>query len=169
VIALVFSTLFYLNCGGKNLNVKIGDIAPDFELPDDTGNLRSLKEFRGRKVALYFYPKNDTPGCTNQACSLRDGYQDLTAAEIVILGISYDSPESHREFKKKYDLPFTLLSDENREVAPVYGASWGILGNHFLKRQTFLIDEQGILIKVLKGVDVNRHAQEVIQAFQEFN
>jgi peroxiredoxin Q/BCP len=151
----------------KNMSVRIGEIAPDFELPDETGKLHSLKEFRGRKVALYFYPKNNTLGCTRQACSLRDGYQDLTAADIVILGISYDSPDSHREFKNKNNLPFTLLSDENREVAPVYGASWKIFGNFVLKRKTFLIDEQGILIKILNDVDVNQHAQEIMNAFRE--
>jgi len=148
------------------MNLKIGDIAADFQLPDDSGQLRSLKEFRGQKVALYFYPKNNTLGCTKQACSLRDGYQELRDAGIVILGISYDSPDSHRQFKKKNNLPFPLLSDEKREVAPVYGASRGFIGKFLLKRQTFLIDERGIIIKILKQIDVNQHAQEMIEAFQ---
>ena len=166
VIMFVLISLFNFNCKDKNMSVRIGDIAPDFELPDETGKLHRLKEFRGRKVALYFYPKNNTLGCTQQACNLRDGYQKLTDADIVILGISYDSPDSHREFKNKNNLPFTLLSDEKREVGPVYGASWRIFGNFILKRKTFLIDEQGIIINILKNIDVKQHAQEIITAFR---
>lgn len=141
-------------------------MAPDFQLRDESGKLRTLQEFRGNKVALYFYPKDDSPGCTKQACSLRDGFQDLKEANIIILGISYDSPESHQKFKKKYNLPFLLLSDENRKVAKKYGSSWGILGDLLVKRQTYLIDEDGKIMKILKNVDVNQHAQEVINAFQ---
>ena len=148
------------------MSLKIGDKAPDFQLRDDSGKLRNLQEFLGNKVALYFYPKDDSPGCTRQACSLRDGYQDLKNANIIILGISYDSPESHQKFKEKYDLPFPQLSDETREVAKKYGSSWGILGNLLVKRQTYLIDEQGKIKNILKNVDVNQHAQEVISAFQ---
>jgi len=160
-------SLVYFHCEDKDMSVKIGDIAPDFELKDETGNFRRLAEFQGSKVALYFYPKDDTPGCTKQACSLRDGYLDLKEANIVILGISYDSPESHKKFKEEYTLPFLLLSDENREVAKKYGSSWGVLGNFLIKRQTYLIDEQGVIIDILKKVDVKRHAQEVITAFQK--
>lgn len=149
------------------MSVKIGDFAPGFQLMDDSGKIRSLKEFRGSKVAIYFYPKDDTPGCTKQACSLRDGYQELKNANIVILGISHDSPESHKKFKEKYHLPFPLLSDEKKEVSKKYGSSWGILSNILIKRQTYLIDEQGIIIKILKDVDVNQHSQEIITAFQE--
>jgi peroxiredoxin Q/BCP len=166
-LLLILLSLVTFNCEDKNLEIKIGDIAPDFQLPDDTGISRSLMDFRGKKVALYFYPKDNTAGCTKQACSLRDGYQDLKEANIVILGISFDSPESHQKFKKDYNLPFLLLSDENREVAKRYGSSWGILGNLLIKRQTYLIDEQGIIIDILKNVDINQHAQEIINAFQE--
>lgn len=167
LILLFFMSLVYFNCEDKDMSVKIGDIAPDFKLKDETGNFRSLEEFRGSKVALYFYPKDDTPGCTKQACSLRDGYLDLKEANIVILGISYDSPESHKKFAEEYNLPFLLLSDENREVAKKYGSSWRVLGNFLIKRQTYLINEDGIIVDILKKINVNQHAQEVIKAFQK--
>jgi peroxiredoxin Q/BCP len=168
-VFIVYLSVVCLNCGDDTMSLKTGDMAPDFQLRDDSGNVRTLREFRGNKVALYFYPKDDSPGCTKQACSLRDGYQDLKDANIIILGISYDSPESHQKFKEKYNLPFPLLSDETREVAKKYGSSWGILGDLLVKRQTYLIDEQGKIMKILKNVDVNQHAQEVIGAFQAEN
>jgi len=154
-------------CEDKNLSLKIGDLAPDFKLKDENGTFRSLNEFQGKKIALYFYPKDDTPGCTKQACSLRDAYDDLQKANIIILGISYDSPESHRTFKEKYDLPFPLLSDEEKTVAKKYGSSWGILGNLIIKRQTYLLDEEGKILEIMKNVDVSKHAQEIIQAFEK--
>jgi len=149
------------------MGLRVGDLAPDFKLPDETGKLRSLSEFRGNKVALYFYPKDDTPGCTRQACSIRDGYEDLQKAGIIILGISYDTPESHRKFKEKYQLPFTLLSDGEKHVTKKYGASWGLLGGVVIKRQTFLLDLQGEIVHILKNVDVSRHAQEILQAYKK--
>lgn len=154
-------------CEEKNMSLSIGDIAPDFKLRDETGTWRSLNEFRGNKVALYFYPKDDTPGCTKQACSLRDGYEDLQKANIIVLGISYDTPESHQKFIEKYALPFPLLSDEEKSVAKNYGSSWGILGNLIIKRQTYLLDEKGKILHILKNVNVSKHAQEIIYAFEK--
>jgi peroxiredoxin Q/BCP len=164
-VLLVTIFLVFFNCEDEKMNLKIDDLAPDFQLLDDSGKKRSLQEFRGNKVALFFYPKNDTPACTRQACSLRDGYQDLLKENIVILGISYDSPESHRKFKEKYDLPFPLLSDKTREVTRQYGATWPLLGGFIAKRYTYLIDEEGKIKNILKNVDINQHAQEVINAF----
>ncbi|TVL96717.1 MAG: peroxiredoxin [Candidatus Brocadia sp. WS118] len=145
--------------------VKAGDPAPDFQVKDDTGKMRTLTEFRGKKVVLYFYPKDNTPGCTKEACSFRDGYTALQEAGIVVLGVSFDSPASHRKFKDKHNLPFILLSDEKKEVAETYGASGGLLGSFMAKRYTYLIKENGKIVHVFKKVDVKNHAEEVMQAF----
>lgn len=147
--------------------VKVGDPAPDFQLKDDTGKIRTLNEFRGKKVALYFYPKDNTPGCTKEACSFRDGYNALQELGIVVLGVSFDSSESHQRFKDKHKLPFILLSDEKKEVAEAYGASGGLLGTFAAKRYTYLIDEHGAIVHVFTKVDVKNHAEEVMQAFSK--
>jgi Peroxiredoxin len=126
------------------------------------GNPVSLEQFRGQKVVLYFYPKDDTPGCTKEACSFRDAYADYREKGIVVLGVSLDDEASHRAFAEKYQLPFTLLADTNHAVAESYGVygeqEWQ--GKKFmgLARKTFLIDEQGILIKVFDKVDVENHS-----------
>jgi peroxiredoxin Q/BCP len=146
--------------------LKDGDPAPVFELPDENGNIRTLQEFKGKKVVLYFYPKDNSLVCTRQACNLRDDYQILQELGIVILGVSYDSPESHKNFIFKQQLPFSLLSDQNKEVAKAYGASSGLLGKFILNRYTYLIDEQGIIIKIFKKVDVSRQAEQIIDAFK---
>jgi Peroxiredoxin len=133
------------------------------------GNLVSLEQFRGRKVVLYFYPKDDTPGCTKEACSFRDAYAKYQEKGIVVLGVSLDDEASHRAFAEKYQLPFTLLADTNHVVSEAYGVygeqEWQ--GRKFmgLARKTFLIDEQGVLVKVFDKVDVENHAQEVLNAF----
>lgn len=155
--------------GEDAMPLKVGDLAPDFQLKDETGKMRTLAEFRGKKVVLYFYPKDNTPGCTKEACSFRDGYSILQEAGIVILGVSFDSPESHRKFKDKYKLPFVLLNDEKKEVAKAYGASGGILGSLMAKRYTYLIDELGKIVHIFKKVDVNNHAEEVLQAFSMYS
>ncbi len=133
------------------------------------GNPVSLEQFRGQKVVLYFYPKDDTPGCTKEACSFRDAYADYREKGIVVLGVSLDDEASHRAFAEKYQLPFTLLADTNHAVAEAYGVygeqEWQ--GKKFmgLARKTFLIDEQGILVKVFDKVNVEAHSQEVLAAF----
>lgn len=151
--------------GEDAMPVMVGDPAPDFQIKDDAGKMRTLAEFRGKKVVLYFYPKDNTPGCTKEACSFRDGYSTLQEAGIVILGISFDSPESHRKFKEKQKLPFILLSDEKKDVAEAYGASGGLFGSLAAKRYTYLIDEHGRIAHIFKKVDVKNHAEEVLQAF----
>jgi peroxiredoxin Q/BCP len=151
----------------KTMTLKVGDKAPEFQLKDQNENVRTLSEFHGKKVVLYFYPKDDTPGCTKEACSFRDGYKDLQDAGIVILGVSFDSPESHRKFIEKYDLPFDLLSDADKQVAKVYGAAGGLLGWAVANRMTYLIDENGKIVHIFEKVNVKEHADEVLQAFSE--
>jgi peroxiredoxin Q/BCP len=125
----------------------VGELAPAFELPDENGQTVRLADFRGRRVVLYFYPKDDTSGCTAQACGFRDAYPTITEQNAVVIGISPDGSKSHQKFKTKYDLPFILLTDENHQVADRYGA-WGekkMYGRSFegVLRSHFVIDEEG--------------------------
>jgi peroxiredoxin Q/BCP len=147
----------------------VGQPAPLFEGQTQRGETIRLADYRGRKVALYFYPKDDTPGCTKQACSLRDGYQDLLDADIAVIGVSPDAVASHAQFAEKYALPFPLLADPERVVLEQYGA-WGRrnrYGRIFMgvKRTTFLIDEDGIIRHILKRPNVKEHAAEVLKKF----
>ncbi|MEE9163079.1 MAG: peroxiredoxin, partial [Candidatus Neomarinimicrobiota bacterium] len=142
---------------------KEGDLAPDFTLPDHDEVDRTLSDYRGQKVLVYFYPKDDTPGCTKEACGLRDAQAEYETANIVVLGISYDSPESHRKFREKHDLPFALLSDSKKAVAALYGAK----GFYPLAlRRSFLIDEEGRIVKIIKDVDVTSHNEDVLRYFR---
>ena len=149
--------------------IREGDTAPDFTTRDENGNEVKLSDFRGQKVALYFYPKDDTPGCTKQACSLRDGYSELESRGIKVLGVSLDDEASHQAFISKYDLPFTLLSDTDRSVSEAYGVygeqTWGDRKYMGLARKTFLIDEEGKIKKVFDKVNVEAHADEVLAGF----
>ena len=143
-----------------------GTIAPDFTLEADGGREVSLSEHRGKKVVLYFYPKDNTPGCTTEACNFRDDYAPITAAGAVVLGVSPDSVKSHDKFTLKLNLPFALLSDPDHEVAEMYGA-WGekkMYGRTYMGiiRSTFVIDEAGRIIKVFPKVKVKDHSQEVL-------
>ncbi|MFQ3590106.1 MAG: thioredoxin-dependent thiol peroxidase, partial [Chloracidobacterium sp.] len=130
----------------------VGSLAPTFTLPDMRGNQVSLEQFRGQKVVLYFYPKDDTPGCTKEACSFRDAHGAYQEKGIVVLGVSLDDEASHRAFAEKYQLPFTLLADTSHTVSEAYGVygeqEWQ--GKKFmgLARKTFLIDEQGVIVKI---------------------
>lgn len=151
--------------------LKQGDAAPDFTLKNEKGEDVNLSDLRGNKVALYFYPKDDTPGCTKQACSLRDNFSELEDAGIKVFGVSMDSEASHQKFISKYDLPFNLLIDENHEVADRYG-SYGekkFMGKTYngILRKTFLIDEKGKVKKVFDKVKVEEHADEILDAFDE--
>ena len=143
-----------------------GTMAPDFTLESDTGNTVSLSDYRGKKVVLYFYPKDDTPGCTAEACNFRDDHSPITATGAVVLGISPDPIQSHQRFKLKFELPFALLSDPDHKVAEMYGA-WGektTAGKTTMGiiRSTFVIDEAGKIIHVFPKVDVKNHSQEVL-------
>ncbi|MDQ3087616.1 MAG: thioredoxin-dependent thiol peroxidase [Acidobacteriota bacterium] len=149
---------------------KEGDAAPDFTVKDENGEEVKLSDFRGQKVVLYFYPKDDTPGCTKEACSFRDNFSTLTNENIKILGVSTDNEKSHRKFIAKYDLPFTLLADTDHAIADAYG-SYGekqFMGKTYngILRKTFLIDEDGKIKKVFDKVKVAEHADEVLKAFE---
>lgn len=143
--------------------LKEGDTAPDFELKDTDGRIVRLSDFRGKKVVLYFYPKDDTPHCTIEACSFRDNLEKFTAKNTMILGFSLDDSSSHRRFMKKYDLPFTLLCG-TKEVAEKYGAygDKGIFGMG-INRITYVIDEKGKIVKIFPKVDVKIHSKEILQ------
>jgi len=143
-----------------------GDKAPDFELQSDAGETVRLSDLHGRKVILYFYPKDDTPGCTTEACDFRDRLPDIDNRGAMVLGVSPDSIASHQKFKAKYDLPFALLSDPDHKVAEVYGA-WGekkMYGKTYegMIRSTFLIDEGGVVSEVFRKVKAKGHADRVV-------
>ena len=149
------------------MKLKTGDAAPDFELDDQNGKVRRLSEFRGKKILLYFYPRDNTPGCTTEACQLRDNFPKFGKINAVVLGISTDSVESHKKFAQKYQLPFTLLADINKKVVKAYGV-WQtkkFMGREFMGtvRTSFLIDERGKIVKIYEKVKPPVHAQEVLQ------
>lgn len=147
----------------KDNKINIGDKAPNFTLIDQDKIEHTLSDYFGKKIVVYFYPKDDTPGCTKEACSIRDNYKDFEDSGIVVFGISYDSPKSHKKFAEKYELPFTLLSDIDKTVAKLY-ASDGIL---VAKRNTFLIDPDGKIFKIYENVDVTTHTKNILQDFSE--
>jgi peroxiredoxin Q/BCP len=151
----------------KELNV--GDAAPDFRLPSTEGRDISLKEFRGKKnVVLYFYPKDDTPGCTKEACSFRDERPKFDKKEAVILGVSFDDLESHKKFAGKFKLPFPLLSDADKKVAAAYGVykEKSMYGRTYMgiERSTFVIDKYGKIAQVYRKVKVDGHSDEILEA-----
>ncbi len=146
--------------------LKAGNEAPDFELQDENGKLQRLSDYRGDTVLLYFYPKDDTPGCTKEACNFRDDYSAYQDAGVTILGVSPDTPESHTKFKEKYALPFTLLADVDHQVAEQYGV-WGLKKNfgreyEGIFRTTFLIDPDGMIKEVFEKVKPADHSAEVL-------
>lgn len=139
-----------------------GQPVPDFELPDQQGKTRKLGDWRGKWLVLYFYPKNDTPGCTEEACTFRDDWLQLQALGAEVVGISVDSSASHAAFAQKYKLPFPLLADEKGEVAARYGTLSDWLVYKFAKRYTFVIDPQGRMAKAYRSVDTARHSAEIV-------
>lgn len=148
-----------------------GIIAPDFTLQAAGGGSVTLSDYRGQTVVLYFYPKDDTPGCTTEACNFRDDYSDILAAGAVVLGISPDSIKSHDKFALKYELPFPLLSDPDHQVAETYGA-WGekkMYGRTFMGiiRSTYIIDDNGVIVKVFPKVRPKNHSQEVLAVLED--
>ena len=151
--------------------IKANQKAPDFELLDETEMKRKLSDYRGNPVVLYFYPKDDTPGCTTEACGFRDDYSEFVKNKVTILGVSPDNPKSHQKFKAKYNLPFPLLSDSGHKVCEMYGV-WGrkkMMGKEYdgVFRTTFVIDRDGNIKKVFENVKPSEHAKEVLSAVMD--
>lgn len=142
--------------------LKIGDVAPDFELPFGSGK-RRLSEYRGKVVVVYFYPKDDTPGCTTEACNFRDNFDDYKSKGIEVIGVSVDSESSHKKFVEKYDLPFVLAADTSKEISKKYN----VLGIGTAKRVTFIIDKEGKIAHIYPKVSPKEHANEVMGKIKE--
>lgn len=149
------------------MSLQKGDRAPAFEAVDQSGNLIRLSDFAGKKVVLYFYPKDDTPGCTAQACNLRDNYEALLQAGYVVLGVSVDDEKSHQKFARKYELPFPLVADTDHKIVEAYGV-WvekNMYGRQYMgtARTTFVIDESGIITEVIQKVDTKEHTSQILK------
>jgi len=149
--------------------LKEGSKAPAFKAPDQNGNMVSLSDFKGKKLILYFYPKDDTPGCTSQACNLKDNYSTLIKKGFQVVGVSVDSVKSHKKFEEKYELPFPLISDEEKKIVDKYNL-WGekkFMGRTYMgtTRTTFLIDETGVIRKIIAKPDTKNHTEEVLAAW----
>lgn len=142
--------------------VAVGDPAPDFELVDQKGQLHSIEDYRGKWIALYFYPKDGTPGCTTEACEFRDNIFAFREANCQVLGVSLDDEESHKAFAEKHGLPFPLLADTKGSTADAYGVKSRLMGMTLAKRQTFLIDPEGNVAKHYEKVDPETHSREIL-------
>jgi thioredoxin-dependent peroxiredoxin len=147
-------------------HLKVGDQAPDFSLPNESSQTISLSDYKGKKLVIYFYPKDDTPGCTAQACSLRDNHQSFLNKGYAVLGVSPDSVKKHVKFREKYDLPFSLLADETHAMSEAYGV-WGqkkFMGRAYdgIHRTTFIIDEAGKIERIIEKVDTAAHATQLL-------
>ncbi|MBN2646423.1 MAG: peroxiredoxin [Thiotrichales bacterium] len=166
---LSLSTLYcvgLLFASSSQAALKEGDFAPSFRLNDQHQQTVSLDEQRGKWVVLYFYPKNDTPGCTTEACSFRDNINQIIAQQAVILGVSVDSSASHREFAEKYKLPFSLLADEKAEVAAQYDAVLNLGVIKFARRHSFIINPEGKIARIYRNVDPQQHVAEILSDLQ---
>ncbi|SIS75735.1 thioredoxin-dependent thiol peroxidase [Belliella pelovolcani] len=149
------------------MSLEVGNVAPDFQSIDQNGNPIKLSDFKGKKVVLYFYPKDNTPGCTAQACDLRDNYEALQKAGYVVLGVSSDSVKSHQKFIEKQNLPFSLIADEDKSVHEAYG-TWvekSMYGRKYLgtARTTFIIDEQGKITEIIDKVKTKEHTNQILK------
>lgn len=150
--------------------LKKGDVAPHFQGKDQHGNEVSLAQFRGKKLVIYFYPKDDTPGCTKEACNLRDNYNELLSKGFAVVGVSPDNEESHKKFASKYNLPFPLIADPELGIIKAYGA-WGkksMYGKEYegLLRTTFVVDENGVVEQVIQKVKTDDHANQIFKLYQ---
>ncbi|MBD3226120.1 MAG: redoxin domain-containing protein [Caldithrix sp.] len=163
LVTLILINLLY---GGDV--IEPGSKAPDFVLKDAQGKNHRLSDYRGHMVVLFFYPKDDTPGCIAEVCNLRDNFEILSHKGFKILGISYDDMESHQKFKSKHDLPFTLLSDTDKQVSELYGAKSGLMGYFFAKRITYLIDPQGIILHRFDNVKSRSHTAQILDWLESY-
>ncbi len=148
--------------------LKPGDAAPQFDAADQNGNQISLKSLKGKKVVLYFYPKDDTPGCTAEACNLRDNHSELISQGYVVIGVSPDPLKAHTKFTEKYELPFSLMPDTDKKIIQSYGV-WGpkkFMGKSYegVFRTTFVIDENGVIVKVFTQVDTKNHTDQILNS-----
>jgi peroxiredoxin Q/BCP len=159
---LIFAALLVARAARAGDLPVVGQAAPAFSLPDQNGQPHALQDFHGKYLVLYFYPKDDTPGCTQEACAFRDDLNQLTAMGAQVVGISVDDSNSHAEFAKKYHLPFPLLADKSGSVAASYGALLNLGIMKVARRYTFLIDPQGNISKLYLSVDTSRHSTEII-------
>jgi len=159
---IVFAALFVARAARAGELPEVGKPAPDFNLPDQNGKQHMLKDYRGKWLVLYFYPKDDTPGCTQEACAFRDDLQQISELGAQVVGVSVDDSSSHAEFAKKYHLPFPLLADKTTETAARYGALMNLVFMKVARRYTFLIDPQGNVAKVYLSVETSRHSKQII-------
>jgi peroxiredoxin Q/BCP len=166
LLKTVFGVLLMFSWLGVAAAVKVGDAAPEFELRDQDGQLHRLGDYEGRWLVLYFYPKDDTPGCTTEACEFRDDVYQLKKMDVALLGVSLDSTESHRKFAQKYHLPFPLLADVDGRVADAYGSLFSLGPLKFAKRHSFIIDPQGRLARVYRDVNPKTHSDQVVTALR---
>jgi peroxiredoxin Q/BCP len=160
LIAMIF---FFGSPAARAEPLQIGQAAPDFSLPDQDGKLHALADYRGKWLTLYFYPKDDTPGCTKQACTFRDEIGELSALGTAVVGISVDDSASHAAFARKYNLPFTLLADTKGETAARYDSLRSLLNLKMAKRNTFLIDPEGRIARIYLSVSPANNPTEVIE------
>ena len=165
----VYQSIFFQQTG-EQIRLEAGETAPAFDLPDQNGKTHKLQDYRGKWVVLYFYPKDMTPGCTIEACNFRDSFSAFSDLDVVILGVSKDSVDTHTEFSKMYELPFPILSDLNGTACEDYGV-WkerSTNGKKFMgiNRSTFIIDPKGKIAKIYDKVDVKEHAQELLDEIQ---
>ncbi len=161
-LTLIGVLLMSLSLSGAAADLTVGQPAPDFSLKDQNDQAHGLVDYQGQWLVLYFYPKDDTPGCTTEACNFRDDIMQLQALGAQVLGVSTDTTHSHAKFAAKYQLPYPLLADAKGEVAARYGASGGIGPLRFAKRHSFIIDPAGKIAKVYRDVQPKRHSDEVI-------
>jgi peroxiredoxin Q/BCP len=162
VAIIIVAFLGYRHFSSMQPSLTIGENAPDFNLKDTKSRNHSLSDYKGKYVVLYFYPKNDTPGCTKEACHFRDDLSKLESLNAKVIGISVDTETSHQRFAEKYHLPFTLLADTDGNVADTYHALTNLIFTKIAKRYTFLIDPDSKIIKAYKSVDVSNHSQQII-------
>ncbi len=162
VIGALALVLLATHNHAQGVKLAAGDVAPEFTLGDQNGKIHSLSDYRGRWLVLYFYPKDDTPGCTTEACRFRDEYKVYLQRGVDVLGVSIDSRESHEHFARKYELPFTLLADTDGAVAKQYGAYWSFWPLRFARRYTFLIDPEGRIARAYYKVSPKQHSTQVL-------